>query len=169
MSFNDYKKTAVNLLQNLNENQNIISVSSSSSELDLKDYVKELGRAFISLGKTAAILDARVGSADSLSMGKPVEQDGEAVLIALSEKTGGENGITEALASEFIGTAKTKGDILFVLTEPLNSSVAAAIFASKTDGGILIEKKKKSRTDKIEECLAELDILKITPLGFVLV
>lgn len=73
MSFIDYKKTAVNLMASLKENDNIISLSSSCEELDLLPVAKELSRAVICLGKSVALLDARIGEGNSLKIAKTEE------------------------------------------------------------------------------------------------
>lgn len=166
MSFNDYKKTAVNLLANLSEKDDIVSFSSSCGELLLLPYVKEIARAVMGLGRSVSILDARCTEDGALKIISADEQEGEAPVFTVGASPNGKE-IGDAEVLQITSSAKQASDLLFVVTNSVTNDVAA-LFASKAKAAVLVEKKKKSRTDRIEAELTELNILKVEPKGFVL-
>lgn len=168
MKIDQYNKIATTLSARLNEVDNpVVVITSSSDKIDVFTTTIGVAKAYYSQKKSVLVIDARLGESTCANKGELTNQNGFST-IALTPCTDQNSYVNDSFITDLLNEVKVGFEIILVCTDSINHSTQSMLFASHSNGALLCEKKKSSRTDHIDEAISTIKNLNVSALGFVL-
>lgn len=168
MSISNFHRVAINTISNcFGDKCKCVAITTSNKDIEITDVVIEFSKSMAAMDKKIKLLDL-----------EDVNDFGKLAILNAS------NGIVEhkkLIKSEdkddFLSDIKVRGiidemsrdiDYLIISCGYIQKSQAGMFFAANSDGVILIEQKKLSRKDEIDDTMIVLNSLNAKSIGFIL-
>lgn len=145
----------------------VIIVTSSHPEVDSFSYAIGVCNAFNRQKKKIFLIDARLE--DKVCAKKSeITTENDIKTLKLVPCDDEDNYLNNKMVKDILETYKNDFDAIVIVTDCINNSQPAMLFVAESNGVVLCEKKKTSRTDYIDSAIATIKNLNAHALGFIL-
>lgn len=145
----------------------VIVATSSSKEVNVLEAATQTAVAVTELQKKVALVDVCLKGADGATVGEPKEKGNLSVYSFVADQKK-ESVINDKNIKGFLEKLKAEYDIILVAADPICDAKTTLLFASQSNGVILVEQRKTSRTDEIDQAVSAIETVTATPFGFIL-
>lgn len=145
----------------------VIIVTSSHKEVNSFSYASGVCNAFNKQKEKALLIDARLEDKVCAKKGEIISENGVQILklIPCDDE---DYYLNNNMIKEILDAYKNDFDAIFIVTDCINNSQPAMLFVTESNGVVLCEKKKTSRTDYIDNAISTIKNLNAHTLGFIL-
>lgn len=163
-----YSKISTTIQARIENVENpVIIITSSHPEVNCLSYGTGVCDAFNKQNKKTLLIDARLE--DKVCAEKSeIKSEDNIKTLKLIPSDDKNNYINNKKIKDLLNTYKNDFDAIVIVTDCINNSQPAMIFVAESNGVVLCEKKKISRTDYIDNAIVTIKNLNAQALGFIL-
>lgn len=145
----------------------VVITSSIADTPRVLECAEGFAAAVSRLNKRVALVDAMLGGRSAES-GISVSEKGGITLVSLKPSNDNAKKINDKSAAAILDKLRAEYDFIVIAADSISFDDTAVFFAAQSNGVILCEVKKSSRTDEIEKAVEAIKCVGANPLGFIL-